>query len=264
MLRTCFTQSARSVTTPSLPAPSCARSSIHTSSILNAVSQRKRQTRLTKQANLNKRTELQQRAAAQRPHVVLGTRPGDESKWTSCDLARVLVSPEELAPTSTPSTIPLISGDVKVPSTLNYGLGEEEKRLLFVHLPLATADSSTLREREMRGAGFDMALFHDEQLRDGIDRANQLARLVDLRNANARGIAYENRKRVIAEFSEPGKPNDTGRPEVQGMSGNLSTRIRSLERSDRVSGEEVSPDRHLDRCFSPTSVQVSCILSSFY
>ena len=44
-----------------------------------------------------------------------------------------------------------------------------------------------------------------------------LARLVDLRNANAKGIAYENRRRCIEAFSPTGDPNDTGRPEVQGV-----------------------------------------------
>jgi small subunit ribosomal protein S15 len=44
-----------------------------------------------------------------------------------------------------------------------------------------------------------------------------LARIIDLRNANAAGIAYENRRRIIAAFSEGDTPDDTGRPEVQGM-----------------------------------------------
>ena len=44
------------------------------------------------------------------------------------------------------------------------------------------------------------------------------ARVMDLRNSNARGIAFENRKRIIAAFSPPGKDNDTGCPEVQSKS----------------------------------------------
>jgi small subunit ribosomal protein S15 len=43
-----------------------------------------------------------------------------------------------------------------------------------------------------------------------------MAVVVDLCNANAAGIAFENRRRVITAFSEPGKPNHTGRTEVQG------------------------------------------------
>jgi hypothetical protein len=36
-------------------------------------------------------------------------------------------------------------------------------------------------------------------------------------NVNAAGIAFENHWTVIAVFSEPGKPNNTGRMEVQGV-----------------------------------------------
>jgi hypothetical protein len=43
-----------------------------------------------------------------------------------------------------------------------------------------------------------------------------MAALVDLRNADAAWIAFENRRRVIEAFSEPVKPDDTGRTEVQG------------------------------------------------
>jgi len=52
------------------------------------------------------------------------------------------------------------------------------------------------------------------------------AKLVDLRNANAKGIAFENRRRCVDAFSAPGKPNDTGRPEVQAAI--LTMRIRNL------------------------------------
>jgi len=61
----------------------------------------------------------------------------------------------------------------------------------------------------------DMAAHHEREMESGVKQANALARLVDLRNANKAGIAFENRRRVVAAFSEPGKPNDTGRTEVQ-------------------------------------------------
>jgi small subunit ribosomal protein S15 len=61
-----------------------------------------------------------------------------------------------------------------------------------------------------------MAVFHESELEAGVVQANVMARMVDLRNANAAGVAFENRRRVVEAFSEPGKPNDTGRTEVQG------------------------------------------------
>ena len=47
-------------------------------------------------------------------------------------------------------------------------------------------------------------------------KAKQFAQLVDLRNANAKGIAFENRRRIIETFSPTGKATDSGYPEVQG------------------------------------------------
>jgi len=45
--------------------------------------------------------------------------------------------------------------------------------------------------------------------------ANMFAKVLDLRNANAQGIAYVNRRRIIFAFSTPQNPYDTGRTEVQ-------------------------------------------------
>jgi hypothetical protein len=62
---------------------------------------RERRGRLTRQKNLAKREELQKKAAAARPHVILGTIVSNDkeacAKWAACDLAEVLVRPEELA-----------------------------------------------------------------------------------------------------------------------------------------------------------------------
>ena len=49
-----------------------------------------------------------------------------------------------------------------------------------------------------------------------LSKSSAFAAVVDLRNANAGGIAFANRQRIVEAFSEPGKPGDTGRPEVQG------------------------------------------------
>jgi small subunit ribosomal protein S15 len=50
----------------------------------------------------------------------------------------------------------------------------------------------------------------------------QMARLLDLKNADAGGVAFENRRRIIEAFGEPGKKNDSGRTEVQGTSALVS------------------------------------------
>ena len=163
---------------------------------------------------------------------MLGTASGsDDAAWASCDLARALVRPDELAPSAAPHDlhIPAADADVRVPPALAFGIREREQRMLFAHLPLLAADMDT--RREMNGAPgmkvADMNAHHDRALAEGVEQANALARLVDLRNANAAGIAFENRRRVIAAFSEPEKPNDTGRTEVQGSASFACRRLSS-------------------------------------
>jgi hypothetical protein len=53
--------------------------------------------------------------------------------------------------------------------------------------------------------GEEMAAHHAGAVAAGVRQANAMA-----------GIAFENRRRVIEAFSEPGQPNDTGRTKVQG------------------------------------------------
>ncbi len=215
---------------------SSSRAPLHTTTVLNAESARKRQARLTRQKNLAKREELQKKAAAARPHVVLGTVASNEddsnAKWAACDLAKVLVSPEELSLDTSaqrvitlPTAVMEKGADVRVPPSLAFGIRQREQRMLFEHLPLLSADMNTRHEMSMMGGGGanhhqmgveTMSAYHETQLTAGVAQANAMARVVDLRNANAAGISFENRRRVIEAFSEPGKPNDTGRTEVQG------------------------------------------------
>ncbi|KAH9035643.1 hypothetical protein EDB85DRAFT_1862913 [Lactarius pseudohatsudake] len=145
----------------------------------------------------------------------------DMVSMASCDLARVLVGSDELA-RSAPSQ------DVHVPPSLAFGIREREQRMLFAHLPLLSADMSTRREMNgMQGMRVeDMVAHHERELAAGVAQANAVARFVDLRNANAAGVAFENRRRVIAAFSEPGKPDDTGRTEVQAAL--LTLQIRNM------------------------------------
>ncbi|KAH9980508.1 hypothetical protein BJV74DRAFT_856661 [Russula compacta] len=181
----------------------------HTSAVQCVESARKRQARLTRQKNIAKREELQKKAASSRPHVVLGTIAGtDDAKWAICDLARVLVRPEELAPDAPSQRVASPAAPVAADAV----------HMLFEHLPLLAADMDTRREMNalLSVNVEDMAAHHETELAAGVAQANVLAKVVDLRNANAAGIAFENRRRVIAAFSEPGKPNDTGRTEVQG------------------------------------------------
>ena len=160
---------------------------------------RKRQARLTRQENLAKREELQKKPAAARPHVVLGTIASNEeeanAKWAVCDLAKVLVRPEELAHdaraqcvVSFPATATATAqeADVCDPPSLAFGLRAREQ-----DPPLLSADMRTRREMTMvgnwqrwgsAGAGAGqkknaerMVAFHEMELVAGVAQANALA-----------------------------------------------------------------------------------------
>ncbi len=142
------------------------------------------------------------------------------------------MSPEELSLDTSaqrvitlPTAVMEKGADVRVPPSLAFGIRQRDQRMLFEHLPLLSADMNTRHEMSMMGGGGanhhqmgveTMSAYHETQLTAGVAQANAMARVVDLRNANAAGISFENRRRVIEAFSEPGKPNDTGRTEVQG------------------------------------------------
>ncbi|RPD64721.1 S15/NS1 RNA-binding domain-containing protein [Lentinus tigrinus ALCF2SS1-6] len=197
--------------------------SLHTSAVLQAVSTRTRKTQRTLKANVQRREELELQARQSRPHVVLGYKAGDEAKWQNCDLARVLITEEDIKATPAPSVDPA-SGTVQTSTFLNYGIGEKEREALFDVLPRLSQQGQVEAEGPVHPK-----MISSTYAKKGIEeqkKAAMFARMVDLRNANARGIAFENRRRIVAAFSEPENPTDTGRPEVQAALATM--RIRNL------------------------------------
>lgn len=212
----------------------------HTSTFRLAESQKQRAARLIRQANIEKSSVRARERAANKPHVVLGTRPGDKAKWEKCDLKQVLVTEKELeglAPLPEPSVSVeemknIDVGSVQVPKYMSYGLdgldgdksSPEQSKFFFETLPLASTLAEappTVAEKLVQLQGNAEHLSTEEnhrlaavQVKEEV-KARQLARVVDLRNANARGIAFENRRRIIAAFSPKKDASDSGYPEVQ-------------------------------------------------
>ena len=91
---------------------------------------------------------------------------------------------------------------------LNFGLSAEDAKLLFEQLPQASAELSVDPQyASSRPAKVQKALVDEEQ------KADSLKRILDMRNANSRGIRFENTRRIIRRF---GQGEGTGRCEVQG------------------------------------------------
>ena len=192
-------------------------SSLHSSAVLRAKVKSPEA-----KANLEKRLAKARAAELTRPHVVLGNKPGDEFKWKNCDLAKLLITEEDvhatriLPPTQSPGE------KLELPKYANFGIGEEEKKILFETLPEMSLETIRLnQERDDERAGRYINVNRLQEIEETHTplehyKASMLARIVDLRNANAKGIAYENRRRCVEAFSEEAK-SDPGRPEVQGV-----------------------------------------------
>ncbi|KAM5539916.1 hypothetical protein V8D89_006419 [Ganoderma adspersum] len=200
--------------------------SLHTSAVLQAVSMRTRNSQRTLKANIQRREELERQAQQDRPHVVLGHKAGDPGRWRNSDLAKVILTEADIVATPKPS-LDLTTGKYRLATYFNYGIGEKEKETLFEALPQLTVEGQVeVKDAAAHASG--RALARDYLVAEQTELAKRvhLARLADLRNANAQGISYENRRRIVAAFSEPENPTDTGRPEVQAA---LATyRIRNL------------------------------------
>jgi small subunit ribosomal protein S15 len=213
---------------------------------------RKQTSSIIRKKNILQKAKRSQEALADRPSVVLGTRPSEELfKWPRCDLAKVLVDEEALfnppsgvadssssssaagsgasatgttatssgSATLTPYETPL--GTLQVPAQPAFGISPVDQELLFNYLPRATAQASA-SAAQPRPIGSPTASFESPSVK--LERAHEVerakaeafARVLDLRNANAKGIAFENRRRIVIAFSTPENPFDPGRPEVQG------------------------------------------------
>ncbi|KAG6885830.1 hypothetical protein C0993_009222 [Termitomyces sp. T159_Od127] len=228
MFRACWAQPSRIIV------PSTSHSSLHTSAVLHSQSSRQHVSRAIKKSNIARQEERLRKAEENKPSVVLGTRSKDEWKWKRCLLAKILVNEEELF-SETNELVPtkLAVGSIHLAKHSNFGVGEEEKRLLFGALPLITStqgkDIAAEKTENAHVSGEEiekkLEAWKEKLVRER-NKANAFAKVIDLRNANAAGIAYENRRRIIEAFSTPENPFDPGRSEVQAAL--LTYKIRNL------------------------------------
>ncbi|KAJ7775025.1 mitochondrial ribosomal protein S15 [Mycena metata] len=218
---------------------SSSSSAFHTSAVLSKLSEERLRSMALKKANVEKRTARLQAQLENRPSVILGTRPGDEDKWRKSDLAQLLV--DESVFQQPPVTVK--SRGVELPLYKAFGIAEAEEDTLFRILPQRSVEVTTTYDHlhaAHQQAANPLPLNPNpresvvERLQKRVNAAEErekakmanFARLIDLRNSDAGGIAYENRRRIIVAFSTPENPFDPGRTEVQVAI--LTYRIRKL------------------------------------
>jgi small subunit ribosomal protein S15 len=124
------------------------------------------------------------------------------------------------------------------PKLYNYGIGEGELELLkplsFTRSAVNAIRYQELESRRMvdqqTGGGGSNVYWsvddntlekslkaEDEQVNEERNIRYWFGRLLDIKNASAQGLEFENKKRIVAAFSTQGKEHDPGLQEVQGM-----------------------------------------------
>ncbi|KAJ7271940.1 S15/NS1 RNA-binding domain-containing protein, partial [Mycena haematopus] len=198
-------------------------SGFHTSAILSKISEARLRSRALKKRNLARREELVRQQQAARPSVILGSRPAEEHRWRDSVLGKLLVDDSVFAQPPE-ATVWNEYGVADMPKYKAFGIAEEEANRLFKHLPILT--QTTLSEKFVQSKPEEGKRLTQETADLEKLKLVNFARVVDLRNADAGGIAYENRRRIVLAFSSPENPFDPGRTEVQAAI--LTYRIRKM------------------------------------
>lgn len=206
------------------------------------------------------------------PDPVLGYRPGnkrqpgtnDEALWENCELRRLILDRDEvwgLREDRRGNLVPIAATEEELakrighdedvalskehggPLYLNFGLGKEQRELLFQKLPQVMTKDRLLLNLAASGSGADGAVTDplsgeagqvspkvEKELtaieKQEAQNADRLARILDLRNASAKGIQVENRRRILKHF---GDGVNSGSVETQGE--HRGRRARSLNSS---------------------------------
>lgn len=159
-----------------------------------------------------KRLEGFARRDAQGPHIILGTTPrGELTNWPKCELAKAIVTPAELQQSHFDSNADPSYDNVAIPERLSYGVQDKHKPMLFGTLPRL---NMAAREVDTGYINLRGPIDENPKQTEFVTSSN-FAKAIDLRNSNAKTIAFVNKQRIVENFGS--KPDDTGRPEVQGV-----------------------------------------------
>lgn len=154
----------------------------------------------------------------EKPDPVLGystLKPKAYLSWENCELNQLILKNEDVWSGKLDTDRP----DDQPPAILNFGLTNEHKEFLFEALPAVSSQKSILEVTNFEEAQ------HQRQelaLAEEAGKRKALARILDLRNANARAIDKVNKQRIMEAFSprpalEEKQKLDPGCSEVQGM-----------------------------------------------
>jgi small subunit ribosomal protein S15 len=174
---------------------------------------------LTRKAHQDKTLAQRRLDEQSKPDPVLGysrnqkgqfSAKAQDEAWNKSLLKQVILDRETIWSTPAPT-----AGEPYKPSHLNFKLNEGDLEMLSDTLP-AVASLRTLLGVPLSNASIaDRRAAQSEVIE--ADKREKLMRIIDLRNADSKGIDVENKRRIARAFSVDGQTEtDTGRPEVQG------------------------------------------------
>ncbi|KAK4046420.1 hypothetical protein OIV83_006079 [Microbotryomycetes sp. JL201] len=151
----------------------------------------------------------------------------------------VLDDVDEAEAAVTATTTTASSGTPYVPEHFNFGLSRQEADELVNVLPIVGAMQPLLGQNLSTQSVIEQRL--EQSLEREHDKRDKLMRIVDLRNADSKGIHVENTRRIIRAFGRT--PNDTASPEVQAAL--LTAKIHNLKDHLKSQPRDVSNQRPL-------------------
>lgn len=212
-------------------------------SAVNFVSKRKQTSRLKKKQNIARKQSFVDAESSNLPSPALGYAAGEEDIWTKSELARITLTAQQVynneGGVSGRASLSEITGvpddptdafpGIEIPKLLNTPMSNEDLMTMFKTLPSLSAQ---------RKANFS-TLQSDVDIETIVENERQkletFSRLIDLRNASAKGIMLENIRRCISAFGDGYVNSNTSQPSHQGDSGKievqaaiLTTRIRAI------------------------------------
>lgn len=183
----------------------------------------RRKSRLIRKGNLEAKAQLARAFVGLKPDAVTGTSRATAGLWDQSTLKRVLlkrkdiwgetVRPEVAIAAAEESEARSSTAEEYVPTHFNFGLDADSAASLLSVLPGIAA----LRTVQTGPQVYDEAKFAKaaEAAAEEKEKRDKLARIIDLKNADSKGIRVENTRRIVAAFQVTGDA-DTGSPEVQG------------------------------------------------
>ncbi|TIA86950.1 hypothetical protein E3P99_03495 [Wallemia hederae] len=213
------------------------------SSAVQLVSKRKQTSRLKKKQNVARKQSVIDAESSNLPSPALGYAAGQEDIWHSSELAAITLTPEQVynnhngvSGKASLSEITGVAEDkddvfpgIQIPKLLNAPMSKDDLVTLFRTLPSLSAQRGAQLSSIESDSDAETIIAHEKS------KLETFARLIDLRNASAKGIMLENIRRCIAAFGDNYINQSTHQPTHQGDSGKvevqaaiLTTRIRAI------------------------------------